>query len=131
MEYPVDVLKNRIIFHMGEIAHLRLISVDQKSRALLSAIDRINIQISELESGISCFDSESQETFQLPSSKSALLHAVRKWNADHPSDAIVSEDVAEALGKRIDDGNYCHCEHPAYNLKFGMLECCECEKSIK
>lgn len=60
------------------------------------------------------------------SDKSAVLHAVRKWNADHPSDAISGEDVAEALGKRIDSGNYlcgfiempCHSRHNGNRCAF-------------
>ena len=41
------------------------------------------------------------------------LGAVRKWNADNPDDAIVSEDVAEASGKRIDTKEVCTCGNPS------------------
>lgn len=52
---------------------------------------------------LSLLDGNTEVVSASHASKSDVLHAVRKWNADHPSDAISGEDVAGALGKRIDE----------------------------
>jgi len=63
--------------------------------------------LAEVNKLCSLLDGNTEDVSASPAVKSDVLHAVRKWNADHPSDAISREDVAEALGKRIDSECLC------------------------